>query len=244
MRVRAATPADAAQACTIIRRSITELCVVDHESDEHLAKWLSNKSPENVARWITTNYYVVAEDAGVLLGVAGMNDTGKIVLNYVSPDARFRGVSKAMMQHLADRAVGLGLSECVLETNRTALQFYLARGYVRADVTYTLPLTGMPAVVLKKKCIGGPDNGGTYYELTDGGDAYVGGHPIPFGARQHVGATVRNNADGSVTLTLEREGVHSFIAAMQDAGDAVEDAWRATGPRGLHLGKPTGATAQ
>ena len=126
MRVRTATPADAAEACTIIRRSITELCVIDHESDEHLAKWLSNKSPENVLRWMTTNYYVVAEEDGALLGVAGMNDTGKIVVNYVSPDPRFRGVSKAMMQHLEDRAVALGLSECFLETNKTAPRFYLA----------------------------------------------------------------------------------------------------------------------
>lgn len=103
---------------------------------------------------MTTNYYVVAEESGVLLGVAGMNDTGKIVLNYVSPDARFRGVSKALMQHLEDRALSLGLSECFLETNKTALRFYLSRGYVKTDLTYMLPLTGTPAVVLKKKLIG------------------------------------------------------------------------------------------
>ena len=71
-------------------------------------------------------------------------------------------------------------------------------------------------VVIKKKCVGGTDNGGTYYELSDGGDPYVAGHPIPFGTRQHVGATVRNNADGSVTLTLLREGV--VLARATDRG--------------------------
>jgi GNAT superfamily N-acetyltransferase len=149
--VRAATPADAAEACTIIRRSIAELCVADHHGDEaHLAKWLSNKTPENVLRWIGLGYFIVAEESGVLLGTAGMNDAGKIVLNYVSPDARFRGVSKALMHHLEEHARALGLSECFLETSDTALRFYLSLGYVKTDVTYTLPLTGMPAVVLKK----------------------------------------------------------------------------------------------
>jgi GNAT superfamily N-acetyltransferase len=155
IRVRSAIPADAADACAIIRRSITELCLADHHGDEiHLAKWLSNKTPENVARWIAGGRVIVAEEAGSLLGVAAMNDTGKILLNYVSPDARFRGVSKALMQHLEERAVGLGLNECILETSETALRFYLSLGYVKTDLTYTLPLTGVPAVVLRKKLVG------------------------------------------------------------------------------------------
>jgi GNAT superfamily N-acetyltransferase len=151
-QVRTATPADAAEACTVIRRSITELCMADHRGDEiHIGKWLSNKTPENVARWTTLDYCIVAEESGVLLGIAAMNDSGKVLLNYVSPDARFRGVSKALMQHLEERAVGLGLAECILETTGTALRFYLSLGYVKADLTYILPLTGKPAVVLAKK---------------------------------------------------------------------------------------------
>jgi GNAT superfamily N-acetyltransferase len=149
--VRPATPADAAEACAVIRRSITELCVADHHGDEtHIGKWLSNKTLENVARSIGLGYFIVAEEAGVLLGAAGMNEAGKIVLNYVSPDARFRGVSKALMRALEAHAAKLGLTECILETSETALRFYLSLGYVKTDVTYTLPLTGMPAVVLKK----------------------------------------------------------------------------------------------
>ena len=69
-------------------------------------------------------------------------------------------------------------------------------------------------VVMKKKCAGGPDNGGTYYELT----SYQSGHPIPFGARQRVGATVRNNPDGSVTLSLVRDGVTLQTATDRGVG--------------------------
>jgi len=151
--VRQATIDDAAEACTVIRRSIVELCQLDHGGDEaFLAKWLSNKTNENVARWISQRrHFVVAEDGGKILGAAAMLDSGKIILNYVSPDARFRGVSKALMQALEDRARAEGIVECTVESSQTALAFYQALGYVRTDHNYTHQLTGTPAIVLAKR---------------------------------------------------------------------------------------------
>jgi N-acetylglutamate synthase-like GNAT family acetyltransferase len=151
MHVRRANIEDAAAVCAVLRRSITELCHADHGGDDVLlGKWLSNKTVENVARWIRQNHVVVSEEAGALLGVAAMTDSGKITLNYVSPEARFRGVSKALMQQLEEQASALGLSECMLETTQTALRFYLSLGYVRSEEGYPLSLTGMPATVLRK----------------------------------------------------------------------------------------------
>src|SRR4051794_5178807 len=54
-------------------------------------------------------------------------------------------------------------------------------------------------VVIKKKCVGGSENGGTYYEL---GPGEVSAPAWPVGSWQHVGASVQNNSDGSVTLKL------------------------------------------
>jgi hypothetical protein len=72
-------------------------------------------------------------------------------------------------------------------------------------------------VVIKKKCTGGTENGGTYYELaTSTGTTELPGHPIPFGAVQHVGATVVNQPDGSVVLALQREG--STLLSVRDTG--------------------------
>ena len=51
--------------------------------------------------------------------------------------------------------------------------------------------------VLKKKCPGGTDNGGTYYELTP----YVP-HTWSPGAWQHVYVTVQTNPDNTVTIAL------------------------------------------
>jgi len=151
MHIRRANPEDAAAGCVVLRRSITELCHADRGRDEVLlAKWLSNKTVENVTRWIRQSHVVVAEEARALLGVAAMNESGKITLNYFSPDARFRGVSKALMQQLEERARALGLDECLLETTQTALRFYQSLGYVRSEESYPLSLTGMPATVLRK----------------------------------------------------------------------------------------------
>jgi hypothetical protein len=68
-------------------------------------------------------------------------------------------------------------------------------------------------VVIKKKCPGGPSNGGTYYEL---GPGEIANHPIPFGTNQNVGATVADNSDGSVTLTLSLGGTK--IVSATDTG--------------------------
>jgi N-acetylglutamate synthase-like GNAT family acetyltransferase len=151
MHIRQAKIEDAAAACAIVRRSIVERCHADHGGDEVLlGKWLSNKTVKNVTRLIMQSHVVVAEEAETILGVAAMNNSGKITLNYVSPDARFRGVSTALMERLEAQARALGLRECVLETTQTALRFYHSLGYAEGEESYPLSLTGSPATVLRK----------------------------------------------------------------------------------------------
>lgn len=133
--VRAASLGDAEAAATVLRRSIAELCHADHQGDpETLRLWLANKTPERVRAWICDlgNSVVVAADEGRILGVAALQTTGRISLNYVSPDARFRGVSKALVAELERQARALGLDHCRLESTRTALAFYRAMGYTEA----------------------------------------------------------------------------------------------------------------
>jgi N-acetylglutamate synthase-like GNAT family acetyltransferase len=152
MKTRRAQIGDAAEACLIIRRSITELCSLDHGGDEKLlADWLSNKTTENVTKWILQSHFFVADEAGTILGVAAMDNAGKITLNYVSPDARFRGVSRALVLCMEDQARALGIEECSLDTTQTALQFYQGMGYAISKQSYKLALTGTPATVLTKR---------------------------------------------------------------------------------------------
>ena len=110
MEIRDAVPADAPAACEVLRRSIIELCVADHHDDPAiLERWLANKTPEIMASWIAqaASSMLVAVEAGVILAVGAVTAAGEVRLNYVSPDGRFRGVSRAMLRALESRAIEL-----------------------------------------------------------------------------------------------------------------------------------------
>jgi GNAT superfamily N-acetyltransferase len=133
MEIRAATFEDAPAACHVMRRSIAELCVADHRNDQViLARWLGNKTPEIFASWIRQpdNSLLVAAEGDDILAVGSVTDAGQITLNYVSPDARFRGISRALLGALEARAGERGNTRCTLTSTETARRFYLANGYV------------------------------------------------------------------------------------------------------------------
>jgi GNAT superfamily N-acetyltransferase len=131
MKIRDATPDDAVAACEVMRRSISELCFTDHGNDpEILQRWLSNKKPETFRSWIQpANSLRLAVESDTILAVGCVTADGEITLNYVSPDARFRGVSKALLADLERRASKQGNAVCRLESTETAHRFYLTRGY-------------------------------------------------------------------------------------------------------------------
>jgi GNAT superfamily N-acetyltransferase len=133
MPIRDATPEDAAAACDVLRRSITELCVADHGNDPAiLGAWLANKTPEIVAGWASQqgSSLLLATEGDAILAVGSVSDAGEIMLNYVAPEARFRGVSSALLAALEARAADRGSTRCTLVSTETAHRFYLARGYV------------------------------------------------------------------------------------------------------------------
>jgi GNAT superfamily N-acetyltransferase len=133
MEIRDAVPEDAPAACEVIRRSISELCNTDHHNDPViLGRWLANKTPEIVASWIVQpgNSVLVAVESGTMLAVGSVTDAGEITLNYVSPDARFRGVSRALLAALETRAQERGNQRCTLLSTETAHRFYQSAGYV------------------------------------------------------------------------------------------------------------------
>jgi GNAT superfamily N-acetyltransferase len=132
MHVRRAWDDDAENAAQVLRRSITELCCADHQGDAAtLALWLANKTADNLRRWIANHHVLVASEDDMMLGVGAIGNSGELLLLYVSPDARFRGVSKALLARLERAARELGCSKVTLTSSATALQFYLAAGYAQ-----------------------------------------------------------------------------------------------------------------
>lgn len=137
MLIRRARIEDAASACEAMRRSIAELCGADHHDDPAiLRRWLANKTPAVVGGWIANpdNFVLVAVEEEAVLAVGIVRHDGEITCNYVSPDARFRGVSKAMLARLEAIAQEFGNASCNLISTETARRFYRACGYDEVGV--------------------------------------------------------------------------------------------------------------
>jgi GNAT superfamily N-acetyltransferase len=117
MEVRPARHDDASAICTVLRRSIKALCVADHRNDpKTLDAWLANKTPETIENWVANHpdrLLVAVDETDTILGVGCVNGSGEILLNYVSPDARFRGVSKAIIAALETITREDGRSVCL-----------------------------------------------------------------------------------------------------------------------------------
>lgn len=132
MLIRRAPPDEAAEICDVLRRSIAELCGADHHDDPAiLRRWLANKNPKIVEGWIAhpDNFVLVAVEEETVLAVGIVRHDGEITCNYVSPDARFRGVSKAMLAQLEVTARDHGNDVCHLISTETAHRLYLSAGY-------------------------------------------------------------------------------------------------------------------
>lgn len=146
--VRRAERADVPAMSEVLIASITALCVADHGNrPEAVSRWLSNKTPEGVLAWFDNaeNTILVAERDGRLAAAGAFNAGREIILNYVSPDHRFAGVSSALLSAMEE---GLGPGAARLSSTVTAHRFYLARGW--ADTGALERYAGMIAYPMRK----------------------------------------------------------------------------------------------
>lgn len=143
--VRRAALDDVPAMSRVLIASITDLCAADHHGDpEIIAGWTRNKVPESVARWVTNPALValVATVDGAVAAVGMLNGPAEIGLNYVSPDFRFRGVSKALVSALEDEMRSRGTTLGKLTSTQTAHAFYRSLGWQDAgppDLTHSIP---------------------------------------------------------------------------------------------------------
>ena len=131
---RQAVPDDATAACDVLRRSIRELCVTDHQNDEMaLGSWLENKTTENIRAWIASphNYAVVALRDAQICGFALVARDGTLRLCYLVSEVQHLGVGKTMLSALEAEASRWGLRSLQLESTLSAKSFYERNGYAK-----------------------------------------------------------------------------------------------------------------
>jgi GNAT superfamily N-acetyltransferase len=137
--IRQALPTDAADACILLRRSIEEGCGQDHGGrPEILQAWLGNKTPNNVMAWFSssTNYAVVAEmghgEGRTLVGLALLNQAGKLALCYVRPDQLRSGVGRALLEAVEAQARAWNIGKLHMHAPHSASPFFERLGYINA----------------------------------------------------------------------------------------------------------------
>jgi GNAT superfamily N-acetyltransferase len=138
MKVRALEDRDVEAACRVLVASITELCGEDHGGDPgRIAAWTANKTTVIVRRWLAdpSTSLLIAEVDGSAAGIAACATSGEILLNYVSPEFRFRGVSRALLSEMERRLRAQGVATGRLTSTVTAHRFYLAVGWMDAGLS-------------------------------------------------------------------------------------------------------------
>jgi GNAT superfamily N-acetyltransferase len=135
--IRKAVPNDAVSACTLLRRSIEEVCAPDHRGrPDILDAWLANKTPETIAGWFAspTHYAIVAERDGQLLGLALLTQAGKLALCYVEPGALRIGVGRALLAAVEEQARAWSIRKLHLHSPESCATFYERHGYANAGL--------------------------------------------------------------------------------------------------------------
>ena len=121
----------------ILIRSITEICILDHNNDPTiLNEWLANKTPENIKKWISdpNNYSNLALGrAGDTLGFSMISMKGEILLNYILPEYLFKGIGKMMLDEMETHLRKIGVNRIVVMSTITAAGFYKRNGYIESS---------------------------------------------------------------------------------------------------------------
>lgn len=131
LQLKPATAQAAADACTVVRQSITHCCVLDHHHEATILNaWLANKTPDKLAAWISAPGATAwgAYRGDTMVGFALLKGA-TLALCYVVPDALHQGVGRALLAAAEAHARQAGLAALGLESTRTAEAFYRRNGY-------------------------------------------------------------------------------------------------------------------
>jgi ribosomal-protein-alanine N-acetyltransferase len=151
-------------------RSATEAdieAIAASESDNLGADaWSVALVAEGVRGRLPTVHYLVAEEAGELVGHAVASvvaDVAELQRIAVAEQARRRGVGAALLAEVVALAVRSGADRLLLEVredNTAALAFYAAEGFVEVDRRPRYYRDGATAVVLRRGLGRGCGSGG------------------------------------------------------------------------------------
>ena len=133
-KVREANMSDSAEVCSVLRRSIIEVCGSDYNSQSVIEEWLSNKTEVNISKWIqseTTYSLVCVDENDSIVGFGQITLKGEILLIYLVPEALYKGNGKLILQQMEKLMSKHCVDEIHTVSSITAKPFYKRNGFMQ-----------------------------------------------------------------------------------------------------------------
>ena len=130
IKIRQATANDLPEIQELFVGSVKQVAKKDYSTDQ-LEVWAS--SIQNTERWqkaISEQYFLVAVSGKLIVGFASLDQGHYIDFLYVHKDYQRRGVADTIYQKLEQEAIHTGQTEITTNASKTALPFFLARGFI------------------------------------------------------------------------------------------------------------------
>lgn len=153
LSIRRATRDDLDRIAALHHASIRELCCA-HYSETQISQWIEALRPEGYALLLTTREFLVADEAGELVGFAVLDLTESLInATYVSPGAARQGVGRRLLEELEKLAGLAGLTSLRLGSTLNAVPFYQRLGYTQEGVSTNRLPNGveLPCVTMSKR---------------------------------------------------------------------------------------------
>jgi GNAT superfamily N-acetyltransferase len=130
LSIRRARPGDWESIRNVHVASVTGIKTELYTAEE-IQAWAIPKAPEDYQESIRGKEFFVAEDDGIIIGFAVLNQgKAEVEAVYVSPQAGRRGIGLELLRKLEERAAVLGWGALTLNASLNALPFYQKAGYV------------------------------------------------------------------------------------------------------------------
>jgi GNAT superfamily N-acetyltransferase len=120
---------------------------------EQLDAWALPREPASYEQSMRDKEFLVAVDGEAIIGFGVLNrNSSEIQAVYVDPEATGRGVGRALLHGLEDRARAFGLRALCLHASLNAVRFYRRAGYEAVEeICHRLPSgIEIPSVAMTK----------------------------------------------------------------------------------------------
>ena len=107
-----------------------------HYSPAEIEAWVAPRPETHYDKAIRGKEFYVAEDGGLVVGFAVLNqDAGEVEAVYVSPRGARRGTGLSLLRTLEARALARGLTRLHLCASLNAVEFYERAGFAPGALT-------------------------------------------------------------------------------------------------------------